>query len=105
MNIRTLNKAIDLDQFKAIRIEGAYDSPIVFRDSPQEMESKTIKDFEDHLDSINSRDFFVGAFIDNVLIGVAALYHQKFIKLSHKAELGSAYVKPEQCTPLAQYLL
>lgn len=95
MNIRILNKSTDLNEFKAIRIEGARNSPIVFRDSSQEMESKSIKDFEDHLDGLNSRDFFVGAFINDELVGVAALYHQKYLKLAHKSELGSVYVKPE----------
>lgn len=95
MYIRTLSKSTDLDQFIAIRIEGARNCPIVFRDSSEEMESKSTKDFEDHLDGLNSRDFFVGAFMDTELVGVAALYHQKNVKLSHKSELGSVYVKPE----------
>lgn len=106
MKIRILNKADDLLSFKDIRIEGAYDAPIAFRASPQEMESRTLEDFENHLNGANSSDFIVGAFLDDALIGVAALYHQKIMKLAHKAEIGSVYVKPEyRNTGIAKTLL
>lgn len=95
MKIRTLTKTKDLLAFKTIRIEGALDAPESFRSSPDEMARKTAEDFENQLSGYIKGDFFVGAFIEDSLIGVAALYHEQYEKLAHKGDIGSVYVTPE----------
>lgn len=95
MEIRTLSKTEDLLAFREIRIEGVLDAPMSFRASPEEMAEKTMEDFERQLDGHIKGDFFVGAFTEETLIGVAALYHAQFQKLAHRGEIGSVYVKPQ----------
>lgn len=95
MKIRTLNRTKDLLAFSEIRIEGVLDTPESFRASPEEMGDKTTEDFEKQLDGHIKGDFFVGAFIEETLVGVAALYHSQFQKLAHRGEIGSVYVKPK----------
>lgn len=95
MNIRILDKTEDIPAFRTIRIEGVYDTPESFRATPEEMESNTLEDFENQLSGKDTGDFFVGAFVEGSLVGVAALYHEKYVKLAHRGEIGSVYVKPD----------
>lgn len=95
MEIRTLDKNQDIAAFRDIRIESAQNCPETFRATVEDMENKTTQDFQDHISGAQQGDFIVGAFLRGELVGVAALYHESYEKLSHKATIGSLYVKPQ----------
>lgn len=95
MEIRTLDKNLDLAAFREIRVESAQNSPETFRATVEDMKSKTVQDFQEHISGAQEGDFIVGAFVEGELVGVAALYHESYEKLSHKVTIGSLYVKPQ----------
>lgn len=92
MNIRKLDETIDLDAFKAIRVESTIDAPESFRATVDEMKSKPIETFRKQLLGQADKMTFIGAYDEIDLVGVAALYYEKSEKLSHKATVGSVFV-------------
>lgn len=95
MLIRVLNRSEDAAAFRAIRIESVQDSPESFRLSSEEINKMPIKDFENELVENDGNRTFVGAFEEDELVGVGALYLEPYQKLAHKGAIGSVFVKPE----------
>lgn len=92
MKIRILETPRDTQAFRAIRIESVIDTPASFRATEEEMRSKPIESFQKQLnDRMND---FIGAFEEDILIGVAALVYEESQKLSHKATIGAVFVSP-----------
>ena len=92
MKIRQLDESRDVQAFKAIRIESSRDTPASFRATEEEMRAKPIEAFRKQLSSCGSK--FVGAFSEDDLVGVAALFFEESEKLSHKATVGAVFVTP-----------
>ena len=93
MKIRRIDASTDLEVFKDIRVESARDAPESFRATEEEMESEPIDSFRKQLTGQAGKLIFIGAFEGSALVGVAALYFDKSQKLSHKATVGSVFVK------------
>ncbi len=94
MNIRPLTAAADTETFREIRIESTKDAPESFRATEQEMLARPIESFQSQLTGRDGDPVFIGAFEGRSLVGVAALFFEESQKLSHKATVGSVFVKP-----------
>lgn len=75
-------------------MESSRDSPASFRATEEEMRAEPIETFRKQLTGQAGKLVFIGAFESNVLVGVAALFYLESQKLSHKAVVGSVFVKP-----------
>lgn len=93
MKIRRLDASSDLEAFKEIRVESSKDAPESFRATEEEMRSEPIENYRKQLTGQAGKLVFIGAFDGSNLVGVAALYFDKSQKLSHKATVGSVFVK------------
>jgi ribosomal protein S18 acetylase RimI-like enzyme len=77
--------------WKHIRLEAVKLHPEAFGSSYEEEILGKDEDFKNRL---NTSDIF-GAFIDNILVGVAGFFQFKLQKLQHRGNLFSVYVKKE----------
>ena len=94
MNIRQLKASTDLPAFREIRIESTREAPESFRATEEEMRSTPVETFRNQLSGHDGGPFFIGAFVESELVGVAALFFEESQKLSHKATVGSVFVTP-----------
>ncbi len=62
------------------------------------MRSKPVETFRNQLSGHDGEPFFIGAFVESELVGVAALFFEESQKLSHKATVGSVFVTPASRT-------
>lgn len=84
----------DLDAFYAMRLEALQNSPSSFSSSYEEESEKGKAFFQKILEDTNDRNFILGAFVDNALIGSIGIYSEQHIKLQHKGNIWGVYVKP-----------
>lgn len=92
IRLLTVNDAAD---FHALRIEALRQYPEAFYRTPEEEERKPLKDVEDRLNSMDDRNFILGAFDDESIVGMVGFFQQTAIKGRHKGHVWGTYVKPE----------
>lgn len=78
-------------EFQKLRIEGFQLQDRAFRFAPEDEAKISIVDIETRL----TRDFVVGVFSEDMMIGIAGLTRFTGIKLRHKALLWGMYVQTE----------
>jgi len=96
MIVRTLTES-DIPAFKALRLQGLREVPHAFGTSAEEFarrsEESIAQQWRGHADAPGN--VVLGAFIDDRLVGIAALYRLAQVNVRHKAELCAMYVAPE----------
>jgi ribosomal protein S18 acetylase RimI-like enzyme len=90
LQIRRLEPC-DAQAFQLLRIEGFTLSPREFRFAPEDEGDMPISQVEARL----SRDFVVGAFCGDALVGIAGLMRLEGAKQRHKALLWGMYLRAE----------
>lgn len=83
--------AADAATFQSLRLEGFALQPREFRYAPEDEAHVTLADAEARL----QRDFVVGAFCNQTLVGIAGLSRCSGVKQRHKALLWGMYVRAE----------
>ncbi len=90
MKLRRL-EAADAPAFQRLRIEGLALQPREFRYAPQDEVDTPLAEVAARL----SRDFVVGVFDGDILVGIAGLTLLGGLKTSHKALLWGMYLRAE----------
>ena len=90
MKLRRL-EAADAPAFQRLRIEGFALQPREFRYAPEDEANMPLAEVAARL----ARDFVVGVFDDDTLVGIAGLTRLRGAKTSHKALLWGMYLRAE----------
>ncbi len=90
MQLRRL-EAGDAPAFQRLRIEGFRIQPLEFRYAPEDEAALSLVEVETRL----TRDFVVGVFDGDALVGIAGLARAGGVKISHKAQLWGMYLRAE----------
>lgn len=83
----------DAPAYREVRLQALLDAPSAFAVSHDEESANPLAQIEGLLEPKNDRAVF-GAFIDDQLVGMAALGREGLRKLSHKAFVWGMYVAP-----------
>ncbi|CAJ0887666.1 hypothetical protein AMST5_03812 [freshwater sediment metagenome] len=83
--------ARDAEKFLALRLEGFRLEPRAFRFAPEDEAATPVFDVSTRL----MRDYVIGAFDGDTLVGVGGLARNSGAKTCHKALLYGMYVKPQ----------
>lgn len=95
MDLRLLI-ADDADAFWHLRLQALRNDPAAFADSTEEHLETTVEIARGMLDKSDpARNFVVGAFEDEKLIGTAGFFRRKNNKERHKGHIWGVYVQPE----------
>ena len=94
MNVfyKVLNKN-DLSDYKSIRLELLKENPTNFGSSFEEESLFEDEMWERRLNNKNATS--IGAYIGNEIIGICVVMKNPRLKMKHRAELNSMYVKKE----------
>lgn len=90
MKIRKLTPK-DADQFYELKLKGVATDPNAFLATKEELQSKTPAEICAWIE----RDYILGAFVDEKLVGTIHLIEQQPKKFQHIGILGGMYVDPE----------
>jgi RimJ/RimL family protein N-acetyltransferase len=85
----------DAAAFRELRIRALREHPEAFGRTPDEVDSVEIWKQRLADDATSDLDFMVGAFDDDVLVGVAGCHRERFIKQRHIAHIWGVYVSAE----------
>jgi ribosomal protein S18 acetylase RimI-like enzyme len=85
---------LDAAQFQALRLRGLREAPTAFGSSYEEECDRPVSAVAERIAS-NTDGFILGAFIDDVLVGVVGMQREAPRKMAHKMVLWGMYVAPE----------
>lgn len=88
---RKLNSG-DAQEFKALRIEAASESPASFHPDPDELRQTSLSDFRAEIGPSDFRAIY-GAFDNGELIGTVGLWRDAMRKMGHRANVWGVYTK------------
>jgi ribosomal protein S18 acetylase RimI-like enzyme len=94
MQIRPLNKT-DTTVYQALRLRGLKEHPEAFLAAYEEEHDAPLDQVAQRLAAATPDDFYLGAFLDGMLVGVAHFERQRGVKIQHRAYIGAMYVVPE----------
>jgi ribosomal protein S18 acetylase RimI-like enzyme len=96
MTIRPLGPT-DAAAFRVLRLRGLRDHPEAFGRSHEEIDSveAIAARFRADVDSAFEFDFVLGAFADDLLVGVGGCRRERLVKHRHTAYIWGMYVAPE----------
>ncbi len=92
MIVRRLNAA-DAAAYQAIRLRSLREHPEAFGSSVQEEQDTPIEKIAQQIDSQSVASF--GVFVEQQLVGIAALVSNSRAKTRHRASINGMYVAPE----------
>lgn len=92
MEIREL-LAVDAELYQALRLEGLQDEPTAFLSSHAEEADCTLEFVAGRLSSEDG-SFTLGAFSDDVLVGLVGLFRKRHSKENHNSVVWGMYVEP-----------
>ena len=95
MNIRQLTGA-DVEIYRALRLYCLREAPHAFTNSYEEFSQRTLDSITQQLRG--QENFMLGAFEDEQLMGLVGMvgfYRETALKLRHKGNIVSMYVRPE----------
>jgi ribosomal protein S18 acetylase RimI-like enzyme len=92
MHIRQLTDT-DVEIYHALRLESLRESPHAFTNSTEEFSQRTLDSIAQQLRG--HENFTLGAFEDELLVGMVGFYRESALKLRHKGYIVSMYVLPE----------
>lgn len=95
MEIRQL-EAHDAEAFRNLRLRALKEHPEAFIASYEEELFTPVEDVAERLRLSTPGDFYLGAFVEGRLVGMAHFDRQKGRKVEHRAYIGEMYVPPEQ---------
>ncbi len=81
----------DVGAFRALRLRGLKEEPSAFLECYEDALERPADAYLSYFN--NGR--IAGAFVDNALVGMVALFPMRGAKLRHKATIGGVYVAPE----------
>ncbi|SEN23153.1 Ribosomal protein S18 acetylase RimI [Mesobacillus persicus] len=93
MEIRRL-KSEDAKSYQKVRLEALKNNPEAFGSSYAEEKDRSIETYAERLASDES--ITIGAFQEAELVGTVTLFREKYLKLSHKANIFAMYVQPDK---------
>jgi len=95
IEIRRITEA-DGEAFYSLRLEALEGEPQAFSSSPEEHRALTLDDVAKRLgmDS-EDRNFVLGAFVDERVVGMAGFFQEPGPKTRHRARIWGVYVSPE----------
>jgi ribosomal protein S18 acetylase RimI-like enzyme len=103
MHIRQLTEA-DVEIYRALRLYCLREAPHAFTNSYEEFSQRPLDSIAQQLRG--QENFILGAFEDEQLAGMVGFYRETALKLRHKGNIVSLYVRPEYRTRgLARALL
>ena len=94
MNIRLLNET-DAAAFQAVRLRSLREHPEAFGASWDEEQSRSTEEVAAQLRNNPPSTYTLGAFADDVLVGIVSLNRFVRPKVRHKVILGGMYVAPQ----------
>jgi ribosomal protein S18 acetylase RimI-like enzyme len=92
MHIRQLTEA-DVEIYRTLRLTCLCESPHAFTSSSEEFSQRTLDSIAQQLRG--HENFTLGAFEDEQLVGMVGFYRETVLKLRHKGNIVSLYVRPE----------
>jgi ribosomal protein S18 acetylase RimI-like enzyme len=92
MNIRQLTEA-DVEIYRTLRLYCLREAPHAFTNSYEEFSQRTLDSIAQQLRG--QENFMLGAFQDDLLAGMVGFYRETALKLRHKGNIVSMYVRPE----------
>ena len=95
MDIHQLNE-IDAEAFRNLRLRGLREHPEAFIASYDEEVITPVEALAERLRLSTSGDFYLGAFVEGQLVGMAHFDRQKGRKVEHRAYVGEMYVLSER---------
>jgi RimJ/RimL family protein N-acetyltransferase len=93
--IRLLGPA-DAPAYRALRIRALRDHPEAFGRTPEEVDAVEVLAERFRQDADSDRDFVLGAFEGEPLVGVAGCHRENAVKHRHVAYIWGVYVAPER---------
>jgi hypothetical protein len=91
----------DAPAFRALRIRALREHPEAFGRTPDEVDAVEIWQRRLADDAKSDLDFMLGAFDDDVLVGMAGCHRERFIKQRHIAYIWGVYVSAEHRTAVS----
>jgi ribosomal protein S18 acetylase RimI-like enzyme len=92
MHIRQLTET-DVEIYRALRLYCLHESPHAFTSSYEEFSQRPLDSIAQQLRG--QENFMLGAFEDAQLAGMVGFYRETALKLRHKGNIVSLYVRPE----------
>jgi len=92
MHIRQLTEA-DVEIYRALRLYCLREAPHAFTNSYEEFSQRTLDSITQQLRG--QENFMLGDVEDEQLVGMVGFYRETALKLRHKGNIVSMYVRPE----------
>ena len=95
IEIRRMTES-DAPAFYSLRLEALEQEPEAFSASPQEHRALTLEAIAKRLGSApQDRNFVLGAFVDEVPVGMAGFFQEEGAKNMHRSRIWGVYVVPQ----------
>ncbi len=91
MMVRVLTPA-DVEVYRALRLEALTLEPAAYTSSAEDFEKETLEAIAARLEAKEFGNFFIGAFNDEQLIGIATFVPETRVKVEHKGNVFGVYV-------------
>ena len=95
MEIRRLDEG-DALAFRVLYLCALYEHPEAFIAAYEEEQSEPVERMAERLRASTPENFYVGAFVDGRLVGIAHFERQAGTKVRHRAYIGGMYVALEK---------
>jgi GNAT superfamily N-acetyltransferase len=86
----------DAEAFRQLRLRGLKEHPEAFIAAYEEESTTPVEVYAVRLQAATQDNFYLGAFVDGGLAGMAHFARQEGRKLEHRAYIGAMYVVPER---------
>jgi len=95
LEVRQIGES-DAESFRSLRLRGLKEHPQAFLAAYDEESSTPVEAYAARLGASTPENFYLGAFVEDELAGIAHFERQTGVKVRHRAYIGAMYVPPER---------